>query len=123
MPKNTTIQNSPHQIVSVEEKPIITVTPEQIIKAANGAVVLSIGRCVELVGGTIKQKTFFNLLSQGNAPRRLKVGRRTCFDTAEFAEWFCRRLTVDEAGTKKIPKDKAGTSNRCTNDNIKPAGS
>ena len=69
-----------------------TISPEQIIQAANGAPVLSIDRCVELTGGTIKRKTFFNLLSLGDAPQRLKVGRRTCLNTVEFAEWFCDRL-------------------------------
>ena len=68
------------------------VTPDQIIEAAAGAVVIDIDRCVELTGGTIKRKTFFNLLSRGDAPQRVKVGSRTCFVTAEFAEWFCNRL-------------------------------
>ena len=85
MNKKATRQTTP-----IEDPRIIT--PEQIIKAANGAVVLSIDRCVQLTGDTIKRKTFFNLLSQGDAPARLKVGRRTCLNTAEFAEWFCNRL-------------------------------
>ena len=90
MSKNTTPQiNS--QLTTPKPKSYI-ITPEQIIQAANGAPVLDINRCVELTGNTIKKKTFFNLLTQGNAPRRLKVGRRTCLNTAEFAVWFCNRL-------------------------------
>ncbi len=85
MSKTITPQVNPHHTT-------YTITPEQIIEAANGAVVLSIDRCVELAGDTIKRKTFFNLLSQGDAPQRLKVGRRTCLNTIEFAEWFCARL-------------------------------
>ena len=85
-----TPQINPH--LAIPKSDTHAITPDQIIKAANGAVVLSIDRCVELTGDTIGRKTFFNLLSQGTAPRRLKVGRRTCLNTVEFAEWFCARL-------------------------------
>ena len=90
MSKSTTPQINPQ--LTTPKPDSHTITPEQIIQAANGAVVLDIDRCVELTGNTIKRKTFFNLLTQGDAPRRLKVGRRTCLNTAEFAEWFCNRL-------------------------------
>ena len=90
MSKNTTPQINP-QLTTPKPEPH-TITPEQIIQAANGAVVLDIDRCVELTGNTIKRKTFFNLLTQGDAPQRLKVGRRTCLATQEFAAWFCDRL-------------------------------
>ena len=90
MSKNTTPQINPQLLTPKPESH--TITPDQIIQAANGAPVLDIDRCVELTGNTIKRKTFFNLLSQGNAPRRLKVGRRTCLNTREFAFWFCDRL-------------------------------
>ena len=90
MAKNTAHQSNPQTTTS--QPKFHTITPDQIIQAANGAVVLDIDRCVELTGNTIKRKTFFNLLTQGDAPRRLKVGRRTCLNTVEFAEWFCDRL-------------------------------
>jgi len=87
-PKNTTPKNTtPIQ----DFYPVIT--PDAFIKAA-GAPVISIERAAQLTGDLMKVKTIFNLISLGQAPKRIKLGRRSGFVTEEYAFWVCERLQV-----------------------------
>ena len=67
------------------------ISPEEIVEAA-GAPVVSVQRAAQLTGGLMSEKTIFNLISLKDAPERIKLGRRSGFRTAEFAEWLCDRL-------------------------------
>ena len=70
-----------------------SITPQDIIKAANGAPILSVDKCVHICGGLIAKKTFYNLICKGETPKPVQFGgRRKGFNTVEFAEWFCDRI-------------------------------